>query len=138
MLKKIILLTTVSVMLTNCGVIFGGSKYEGTIIAKNHPNAEIYVNGENLGKGQVTKLFPRNKSLEVELKQEGCEPKTQNFDKVARVPNIILSTLTWGIVGLGVDFGTGASYKPDHRNNTSIEKKNDKKYTFNIDYSDCK
>jgi hypothetical protein len=39
---------------------------------------------------------------------------------------------------MGVDIGTGAAYKPDHRKNTSVNKVSTKKYTFNVDYLDCK
>jgi hypothetical protein len=52
-MKRIILLIAVafvfSTSLTSCGVMFGGSKYQGTIIAKDHPDADIYVDGQKLG-----------------------------------------------------------------------------------------
>lgn len=141
-MKKRISVVVVSlsmlILLNSCGVMFGGSKYEGTIVAKDHPNAEIYVNGQKMGNGQVTALFPRDRSLNVEIKEEGCTPKTQTFEKAFRTGNFILSVFTFGILGLGVDLGTGAAYKPDHKNNTAIQKVSDKKYTFNVDYSDCK
>lgn len=126
------------ILLNSCGVMFGGSRYEGTIIAKEHPNADIYVNGQKVGKGQVTGLYARNKPLNVEIKEEGCDAKKQTFDNVFRTGNFILSVFTWGILGLGIDLGTGASYKPDHKNNPAVQKVSDKKYNFNVDYSDCK
>jgi hypothetical protein len=43
------LLLSMTVLLNSCGVMFGGSKYQGTIIAKDHPNAEIFVDGKKLG-----------------------------------------------------------------------------------------
>ncbi|AJW61768.1 hypothetical protein VO54_00279 [Elizabethkingia miricola] len=140
-MKKIIFLaiTAITVLsLNSCGVIFGGSKYSGTINVKDHPNADIYVNGNKLGVGQATKLFPRNKPLVVEVKQNDCEPKTQTFDKAFRTGNFILTVLGWGIIGIGVDLGTGASYKPDHNNDSNIKKLSDKNYTFDVDYSQCK
>lgn len=132
------LLLSMTILLNSCGVIFGGSKYQGTIVAKDHPNAEIYVNGKKMGNGQVTGLFRRDESLKVELKETGCEPKTETFEKKFRTGNFILSLFTFGLVGLVADLGTGASYKPDHRKNPSIQKVSDKDYTFNVDYSDCK
>lgn len=125
-------------LISSCGVMFGGSKYNGTIIAKDHPNAEIFVNGQKMGNGQVTSLFPRDKTLFVELKQEGCPTKVQNFDKRFRTGNFILSLLTWGVAGIAIDLGTGASYKPDHVSNPSVKKNSDKDYTFSVDYSECK
>lgn len=127
-----------SILLSSCGVIFGGSKYQGRIIATNHPNAIIYANDQKLGTGEATSLFPRNKTLKVELKEEGCPTKSVVFNKKFRTGNFILSILTFGLVGLGVDLGTGASYKPDHKNNPNVKKENDKNYIFNIDYTECK
>ncbi|MFE3866735.1 hypothetical protein ACFX5E_01445 [Flavobacterium sp. LS2P90] len=125
-------------LLNSCGVMFGGSRYEGTIIANGHPNAQIYVDGQKMGNGQVTSLFPRNKSLNVELKEDGCDAKQQTFNNAFRTGNFILSVVSFGILGIGVDLGTGAAYKPDHKNNPAVHKVTDKKYTFNVDYSDCK
>jgi hypothetical protein len=73
-----------------------------------------------LGVGQVTSLFPRDKTLFVELKQDGCPNKAQNFDKRFRTGNFIWSFLSWGVIGMAVDLGTGASYKPDHVTNPSV------------------
>jgi hypothetical protein len=125
------------IFLNSCGVMFGGSRYEGTIVAKDHPNAQIYVDGQKMGNGQVTGLFPRNKALNVEMKEDGCDTKTQTFNNTFRTGNFILSVISWGLIGIGVDLGTGASYKPDHKSNPAIQKVSDKKYTFNVDYSDC-
>ncbi len=122
---------------TSCGVMFGGSKFSGSIIAQDHRDAQIYVDGQKLGKGTAIGLFPRNRPLTVELKQEGCENKSQTFNKTFRTGNFILSLLTWGWVGIAIDLGTGASYKPDHRANPSIERLTDKNYLFTVDYSEC-
>jgi hypothetical protein len=131
------LLLSMTVLLNSCGVMFGGSKYQGTIIAKDHPNAEIFVDGKKLGNGQATALFPRNKELTVELKEPGCETKTQTFNKSFRTGNFILSVVSWGLVGIIVDIATGASYKPDHHN-PSVKKENTKDYTFTVDAPTCK
>ncbi len=51
MKKKLFLATSVVLVmsLNSCGVIFGGSKYSGTINVVDHPNTEIYVDGTKLG-----------------------------------------------------------------------------------------
>lgn len=128
----------ISASMTSCGVMFGGSKYQGTIEVKNHPNAEIYVDGQKLGSGTTTNLFPRNKELVVTVEKDGCQPKTQTFNKSFRTGNFILSALSWGIAGIGVDLGTGAAYKPDHNGNPSIQKISTKNFNFQVDYSKCK
>lgn len=124
--------------MTSCGVMFGGSKYAGNISVKDHPNADIYVDGNKLGTGNVNGLFLRNRALRVEVKESGCEPKTQTFDKTFRAGSFILSAISWGIIGIGVDLGTGAAYKPAHNSNPNIEKISDKNYKFTVDYSECK
>lgn len=115
--------------------MFGGSKYQGTIIAKDHPNAEIYANGKKLGTGQATALFPREKELTVELREPGCETKTQTFKTSFRTGNFILSVVSWGIFSL-IDLGTGASYKPD-RKNPAIKQESTKDFTFTVDGPNC-
>ena len=132
------LLLSMTVLLNSCGVMFGGSKYQGTIIAKDHPNAEIYANGKKLGNGTATSLFPRDQALTVELREPGCETKTQTFAKAFRTGNFILSVLSWGLIGLAVDLGTGASYKPDHKSNPAVKKVNTKDFTFTVDGPVCK
>ena len=134
----IALLLSMTVLLNSCGVMFGGSKYQGTIIAKDHPNAEIYANGKKLGNGTATSLFPRDQALTVELREPGCETKTQTFAKAFRTGNFILSVLSWGLIGLAVDLGTGASYKPDHKSNPAVKKVNTKDFTFTVDGPVCK
>jgi hypothetical protein len=126
-----------SLTLSSCGVMFGGSKYIGTINVKNHPNAQIYVDGTKVGQGTGTVVRPRNLPLTVEVKQEGCEPKTQVYHKAFRTGNFILSAAMWGIIGIAVDLGTGASFKPDHKGNPAIQKLSDKEYSFTVDYSGC-
>jgi len=141
-MKKSILFIAVAILfsstLTSCGVMFGGSKYQGTIVAKDHPNADIYVDGHKIGTGTTTKLFARNKSLVVTLEEKGCEPQTLTYDKSFRTGNFILSAISWGLIGIGVDLGTGASYKPDHKGNPAIQKLSTKNFNFNVDYSKCK
>jgi len=131
------LLLSMTVVLNSCGVMFGGSKYQGTIIAKDHPNAEIYVDGKKLGNGQATALFPRDQALTVELREPGCETKTQTFSNKFRTGNFILSVFSWGLVGLIVDLSSGASYKPDHKN-PAVKKESTKNYTFTVDGPTCK
>lgn len=134
-----IILPTVYIMLccSSCGVIFGGSKYIGTVVAKDHPEAKIYVNGKMTGQGTSIGLYPRKNPLTVELREEGCNPKTYTFYSRFRVGSFVLSILNWGILGGLIDVGTGAAYKPDHINNPSIEKVGIKNFIFKVDYEDC-
>jgi hypothetical protein len=113
--------------------MFGGSRYNGTIVANGRPNADIYINGEKSGQGEVRRQFKRDQPLKVEIKEEGHETVTKNFYNTFRTGNFILSVFTWGLLGIAVDLGTGASYKPDHKNNHNVERINDKEYKFSIE-----
>ena len=141
-MKKSVLFIAVTILLsanlTSCGVMFGGSKYQGAITVKDHPNAEIYVDGQKIGTGSTTKLFNRNKPLVLTLEENGCESQTITYDKAFRTGNFILSAVSWGLIGIGVDLGTGAAYKPDHRGNPAIQKLTTKNFNYNVEYSKCK
>ncbi len=137
-MKKIITICLlILVCTTSCGVMFGGSKFGGTISVPNHPRADIYVNGNRVGQGTTTGLYPRNQTLAVEVRQEDCDPKTRTFNKTFRTGNFILSVLTWGLIGVAVDLGTGAAYKPDHLSDPTIQKLSTKNFAFTVDYSEC-
>lgn len=136
--KRVVLLAVpLALVLNSCGVMFGGSRFNGSITAKDHPNAQIYVNGNNIGTGTAQGSYPRNRPLVVELRQDGCENKTQTFDNTFRTGNFILSLLTWGIAGIAIDLGTGAAYKPDHKNNPAVEKQTMKNFSFMVNYEGC-
>jgi len=122
-----------TMLLNSCGVIFGGSRYQGLIIVKDHPNATIYVNDEKAGEGQVTGLYKRNRLLKVEVREKGYDPLIKNFDNTFRTGNFILSVLATGVIGVGVDLGTGAAYKPDHKGNPNIQKLSTKNFKFTVD-----
>jgi hypothetical protein len=135
-MKAVALLLTASVLCSSCGVIFGGSRYNARIVAKDRPNAEIYANGEKIGTGTANGTFYRNKPLKVEVREAGCETTTKEFDKVFRTGNFILSVITWGLFSL-IDVGTGASYKPDSKHNPAVHQNNTKDFTFTVE-SGCK
>ena len=122
-----------TILFSSCGVMFGGSRYNATIIAKDQPNAEIYANGEKIGVGTATGSFRRNRPLKVELKENAEITFDKSYDYTFRTGNFVVSVLMFGILGLGIDLGTGASYKPDHKFTDDIERKSDKEYTFTIE-----
>ncbi|CAM3451615.1 PEGA domain-containing protein [Flavobacterium longum] len=131
-LSIVALFLAMAVTFSSCGVMFGGSRYEAKIVAKDRPNADIYVNGEKIGRGTATGIYHRNQPLKVELKEDGCETTAKTYDKSFRTGNFILSVISWGLLGIIVDLATGASYKPDHRHDPSIKKVSDKTYQFEV------
>ncbi|HRN99194.1 MAG TPA: hypothetical protein PLA69_07780 [Flavobacterium sp.] len=95
--------------------------------------AEIHVDGKLIGQGEAKGKFKRNRPLTVALKENGQEIRTRTFDKEFRTGNFILSALSFGLIGIGVDLGTGAAYKPDHRHDPAIQKNSTKNFTFTVD-----
>lgn len=135
--RPVFILILLSFAVSSCGVIFGGSRFSGSVIAKDHPKAKIYYNGTSIGQGTAIGLYPRNRPFTVELREEGCENKTITYNNTFRGGNFVLSLLTWGLTGIIVDLASGASYKPDHRGNPAIQKMSDKNFVFTADYSEC-
>ncbi len=136
-LKSIAALLLVTFAFGSCGVMFGGSRFSGSIVVKDHPDAQIFVNGNKIGQGSALGMYPRNRPLTVQVKETACEAKTITYDNTFRTGNFILSLVMWGLVGVAVDLGTGASYKPDHNHNPAIQKLSDKNFLFTVDYSEC-
>jgi hypothetical protein len=135
--KLTLAVIAISFICSSCGVMFGGSRYNGNIIVKNHPKAQIFVNGQQVGVGSSVGMYKRDKPLIVEVREEGCQPATQYFDNTFRGGNFFLSLITWGLVGVMVDLGTGACYKPDHAHNPNIIKTTEKNFVFNVEYTGC-
>src|SRR5258708_12716160 len=106
LIKPTTYLILMSFILSSCGVMFGGSKFSGSIVAKEHPNAQIFVNGTKVGQGTAIGLYNRNRPLTVELKQAGCDPKTQTFDNTFRPTNFILNLVSCLFLAPFLDLST--------------------------------
>lgn len=125
------------ILLSSCGVIFGGSKYYANVEVKDHPDAKIFVNGAHVGTGKTMQLLPRDQNLQIRLEQKGCPTQTKTYYKAFRGGNFVLSVFTWGIIGALVDVGTGASFKPDHLNQAEVYRLSTKSFMFKVDYDAC-
>ena len=136
-LVSIVLCCLLLFLFSSCGIIFGGSRYNALIMVKDHPNARLTVNGVDHAHSKVLGSYKRNRTLVVEVNEEGCETKTQAFGQAFRTANFILSLATWGMIGIGIDLATGASFKPDHLHNPLIEQVNHKNFIFTVDYPGC-
>jgi hypothetical protein len=134
---KSIMILSVMVSLSSCCTIFGGSRYNATITAKDHPKATIFVNGEKAGVGMVTGTYFRKQTLQVELRQEDCDPKRESFLPSFRAGTLALSFITTGIIGLGIDLGVGSCYKPPYNYNKHVKKIDMKNYEYTIEYIGC-
>jgi len=136
-MSRIIILLLLLSSLSGCGVIFGGSKFNGTITVKDHPQADIVANGIKIGQGSATGKFKRSAPLVVEVTDQGCSTYTKTFNKSFRTGNFILSFVSWLGVGAIVDLATGAAYKPDHKNDPAIQQMSTDNFNFNVTYTGC-
>lgn len=136
-IASLLFLIALTFLFSSCGLIFGGTKYRGTIVVKDHPDAKILVDGEEVGKGTVTELFPRSQPLVVELSKEGCPTQKNSYPISMRNGSLVLTAISWGVTGLLVDIASGAAYKPRHRKVPEVEKLTTKNFLFTIEYTDC-
>ncbi|MCE7864271.1 MAG: hypothetical protein HWD62_02090 [Cyclobacteriaceae bacterium] len=137
--NRILFIISITLLITSfgCGTLVGGRKYVGSIIVVNHSHASISVDGKQIGVGTAIESFPRKKPLSVLVKQEGCEAETKVFNNSFRTGSLIFSASLFGYAGIAVDLYTGASFKPDHKRDSAIQKISRKNYVFLIDYKSC-
>lgn len=125
-------------VLQGCGVLFGGTHFNGEVVVRNNPSVNIRVEDRFVGRGTALGRFSRGRPLKVQLQQEGCEPQQVVFPNRVRTANFLLSFLTWSVLGAVVDVVSGASYKPDHKNNPNVTRENYKTFVFVVDYTGCR
>lgn len=53
-----VMLTLLSFALSSCGIMFGGSRFSGTIIAKDHPTPKFMLTATGSGKEQHPSSIP--------------------------------------------------------------------------------
>ena len=101
------------IVLTGCATIFTPHSSKLTIYNGYPKNAEIYLNNELLGTAPF-EIWVKNEKFDVlnvlEIKSEGFQTATMNIELKSDAGYFILDIIS--IVGLGVDYYTGAIYKP--------------------------
>ena len=136
-----------SISISSCATIVGGTNYNTKVVVKNHPNAQIEYNGVYQGSGIVA--FPAKRkdsnNFTITIKEEGCKTEIKRFNKkVFRGWAFMGSLLGWtglymGVPlpwGLLVDGITGAWWKPDI-SEIGVVKQDYNNYIYTIDYRGC-
>lgn len=136
-----IFLSIVSIFLSSCGTIIGGSTYYAHIIVPKHPNAEIYLNNERVGTGSVSVEIKRKNAnkLQFKIKEEGCMEENKYFTTYsirgfATAGSILIGSPYF--IGLIVDLVTGSLIKPNTAEN-GIEKEDYKNFSYVLNYTGC-
>ncbi len=100
-------------LITSCATIITPNKSKLTIYNGYPKNAEIFLNNELLGIAPL-EIWVENHKLDknnlIEIKSEGFETAKINLDLKTDAGYFIVDLIS--IVGLGVDYYTGAIYKP--------------------------
>ncbi len=136
-MKKLVI-ASVLLCFTSCALIIDGTKYKGKIVVENHPKAEIFFNEQKIGEGTAVSKFKRNKKLIINVKEEGCETKQIVYPTRFKPGLFIVSAVLWGGIGGGIDAATGASFEPNFKKDSTIQKVNSQNFIFKVDYSECK
>ena len=114
-MKKTLLLSLMAsfLLLSSCATVFTPHSSKLTIYNGYPKNAEIFLNDELIGTAPL-EIWVENEKFGkhnvVEIKSEGFDTAQINLDLKTDAGYFILDMVT--IVGLGVDFYTGAIYKP--------------------------
>jgi hypothetical protein len=144
---RIVLMLAVSSVLSSCGTIFGGSKYDAQVIVLNQPTADIVYRGEKVGTGSAFIIVKRKNAnkFTFTVQKKGCEPQTYNYTRRAfRGWAFSGSVFTWLLFpilsyipySVGVDFATGGLWKPSVREQ-GIVKLDSKNFKYVVNYTGC-
>lgn len=101
-----------SIALTSCAMIMSGTS-DKVAINSNISNADIYINGRLIGKTPAIVKLSKSKEHEIVVKKEGYIPFVIQTDRSLNLwflGDILLIPGLVGIVGLVLDFATGATF----------------------------
>jgi hypothetical protein len=139
----------ISILLSGCATIIGGSKYNAIIRVEDRPKAQIIYRGRRIGTGSAIVKVKRKEAnrFAFSVKEEGC--KAQNYAFTSRTFRgwaFVGSLLGWtfittegGIplpIGVVVDLVTGAVWKPNTSEN-GVSKDNYKNFIYVVQYTPC-
>lgn len=138
-IHNVLLFISVTFLLSSCGVIFGGSKYSASVIARNRLDVKVSLNnGMSVGKGNAMGVFMRKDPLVVNVTAPDCLPQTWYFNPKIRTGNLVLSFFGFGMAGVIVDLVTGACYQPNFKGDPMIDRVSRKEFVFSVDYRGCR
>ena len=74
-LVSVLLITSIAFLQSGCSA-FGGSRERFSVMASER-DAQIFINGELIGNGNVQTNVPRDRDVSVMVKKEGYYPSTR-------------------------------------------------------------
>ena len=128
-----------STLLTNCGIIAGGSNYNAHVIVNDRPKTKIIYQGVVMGIKNASFSIKRSRAdkFAFTLREEGCPDQTYNYrSKSFRGWALAGSLFTWGWTGVAVDFIAGSLWKPSLQEK-GIFKTDYKNFVYSVSYNEC-
>lgn len=151
--KRIGLLTVLSclsVVLSSCATLVGGSSYYAQVVVQNRPKATIYYRGKDVGTGRATIKVPRinaDKFAFTVKEEDGQEEEFRYHQKRFRGWAFVASLLFWNVgttsgsiiipAGAALDLITGAVWKPDQVEN-GVTQLSHKSFRYTVSYTSFK
>ena len=81
------LVASLLLSLSGCSAFKSGTQPINVVVSE--PDADVYINGQYMGDGQITTRVPRNENLSVMAKKEGCIPVTRNIGTTMSTTGIL-------------------------------------------------
>lgn len=112
-MKKLLIIVSISILAHSCATVFSGTKTK--IQVNGAPaDAKVYYKGNYIGESPV-KVKINKKDLkkipEIRIEKEGYI--ASNFQLNRQVKgSAIIGNIIFGLIGIPIDFATGAIYKP--------------------------
>jgi hypothetical protein len=115
MKKSIAVLCLVSFLfMAGCATLFKGNT-ERVDMKASPVQADVFVNGQFMGKTPLQLKLASKKEYAVEFRAEGYQPRVYNISNKVGAGWIILDVLG-GLIPVIIDAATGAWYKLDQNN----------------------
>ena len=123
------MMISVSVIMSSCATMFGGSKYYATFEVEGHQNAEVKVSGYGkVAQGEQVKLR-RHGAKTVSVNEAGCEKMTKTYANTFNATSVVNLPFNF-LIGAGIDAATGAMFKP--QTGEEVYKKKNKHFEYVI------
>lgn len=100
--------------MTGCATLFKGTS-ENVSMDSSPVQADVYVNGQLMGKTPLQLKLATKKEYVVEFRAEGYQPRSYHINNRVGAGWIILDVLG-GLIPVIIDAATGAWYKFDQDN----------------------
>lgn len=109
-----LLLLTI-ILLPGCATIFSGTQAKINVADGNPAHAQVYMNGNYLGETPFEVKIPKKsfgKNTQLEIRADGYKPVMITVEKRVNGGLIFLDIVGTSLIGMFIDFATGAIYSP--------------------------